>query len=638
MCVCDCYHRMTDHIFSALERGQNVVVEAAPGTGKTHLLTTLCTQTPPTLACLLLAYNAELASATRSLLPEHAECMTFHSLCARCLAPTRDDHDMLDAVTKADAGQVCPQNVPDVRRVFIDEAQDVRPLYVRLLRVCGLLRDNVRLVVVGDRNQLIYDFDDDFPASLTTLCETETVFSAPSPWMRTKLDTSYRVSQPMAMLVNHMFDSSIVSANPTHRDALVDVRSPRSMFKLATLLDDVVCEERSVLLLVSHKKNNAALKALLNDWSRAGIRMRVHGMHDESDEDMEAGVCCGTFWSAKGLQHETVVVLLPDRAAPNPTYVALTRSCRRLVVVLDPKAPHSAFCHAVYRHPDAVKIYDECTARVLQLGCSEDREHSLQKRTWSARNDTSLGRNMDFYHPSRTDVITGCTMENGAVDEDVHERSLFMDASWKTDVAVRMVLVLAECKATGRVRHMEDIFCPTRLDNEQTSEAIRYGLVSRWIRRHVPDDALLAPDLRVMALKAYERLQTSTDMVDMTDVVLLSLSILAWDDFDHLMRGRLPVHLSTYSPLIRNVLWGVRTLHSHESYSYDTRLVDGSAHCRVHANDPVSHCVLVEWERTAAGDAAAAVRAGMHPKGVCRVLELARGVVRTVTAHSRFHD
>lgn len=626
---------MTRDLLASLDRGHNVVVEAAPGTGKTRLLTTVCRQTPSSLPCLLLAYNAELAAATRPLLPDHADCMTFHALCARCLAPTRDDHDMLDAVTKAEAGQLCPRNVPVVRRVLIDEAQDVRPLYVRLLRACGLLRDDVRLVVVGDRNQLIYDFDEEFPASLATLCETETVFFDQTPWRRSRLDTSYRVSQPMATLVNHMFGSSIVSANPTHGDATVDVRSPRSMFKLATLLEDVVREERSILLLVSHKKNNAALKTLLNDWSRGGVRVRVHGMHDPLDEE-EEGVCCGTFWSAKGLTHEAVVVLLPDRAAPNPTYVALTRSCRRLVVVLDPKAPHAAFCHAVHRHPEAVEIHDEWTAKALQLGCTEDPDESLQKRTWSStRNDTSLGRNMDFHLPPRADVVSGCTVTYDDADD---EEFVPPDASqWKTEVAVRMVLVLAECKATGRVRHVEDIFSPTRLDNEQDAEAIRHGLVSRWIRRHVPDDALLAHDLRTATSAAYDRLKTSADTADVTDVVLLSLSILAWDDFDHLMRGRLPVHASTYAPLARHVLWGVRTLRSHEAYSYDTRLVDGSTHCRVHANDPASHCVLVEWERTTAGDAAAAVRAGMHPKGVCRVLELARGVVRTVTAHSRFH-
>ena len=44
--------------------------------------------------------------------------------------------------------------------LLIDEAQDVRDLYVRLLRCLGLVRDDVVLLVAGDRNQLVYDFDD----------------------------------------------------------------------------------------------------------------------------------------------------------------------------------------------------------------------------------------------------------------------------------------------------------------------------------------------------------------------------------------------------------------------------------------------------------------------------------------------
>ena len=43
--------------------------------------------------------------------------------------------------------------------VLVDEAQDVRGLYVRLLRVLGLVTERKILVVAGDRKQLVYTFD-----------------------------------------------------------------------------------------------------------------------------------------------------------------------------------------------------------------------------------------------------------------------------------------------------------------------------------------------------------------------------------------------------------------------------------------------------------------------------------------------
>lgn len=53
----------------------------------------------------------------------------------------RDDAQLEAAVLAAEAGSLTPRDVPQVTRVCIDEAQDVRPLYTRLLRVLGLAAD-----------------------------------------------------------------------------------------------------------------------------------------------------------------------------------------------------------------------------------------------------------------------------------------------------------------------------------------------------------------------------------------------------------------------------------------------------------------------------------------------------------------
>lgn len=81
---------------------------------------------------LILAYNAQLAA----LMSEHAACMTFHALCSRCLSPARDDAQMEEAVRRAEAGELAPVDVPQVEQILVDEAQDVRLLYVRLMYTC----------------------------------------------------------------------------------------------------------------------------------------------------------------------------------------------------------------------------------------------------------------------------------------------------------------------------------------------------------------------------------------------------------------------------------------------------------------------------------------------------------------------
>ena len=58
--------------------------------------------------------------------------------------------------------------------------------------------------------------------------------------------------------------------------------------------------------------------------------VHVHGVDDVDAADVH--VQCATYWSAKGLQASTVVVLLPGAAPRNPTYVALTRASHRLEI------------------------------------------------------------------------------------------------------------------------------------------------------------------------------------------------------------------------------------------------------------------------------------------------------------------
>ena len=101
----------------------------------------------------------------------------------------------------------------------------------------------------------------------------------------------------------------------------------------------------------------------------------MHGVDEEQD-----GVECGTFWSCKGLERETVVVLLPGRAARNPTYVALTRASKRLVLVLDPRDPHPLVCKTIVHDSRNFTILDRHTRDVVGRGFERDTFGALSPR------------------------------------------------------------------------------------------------------------------------------------------------------------------------------------------------------------------------------------------------------------------
>ena len=612
-------------VLEALSRSRHarVAVEAVPGAGKTHLLLRACRGR----RALLLAYNAQLAAEVEAALARDPDnqstCVTFHALCGKCLAPARDDAQLEDAVMRAERGELVAQNVPPVDLVLVDEAQDVRTLYVRLLNALGLVRCDVSLVVAGDRHQLVYDFDDEFPATLDTLLHPGAAMGG--VWERAVLNTSHRLTAQMATLVNSVFGSKIEA---TRDGPPVEVRAPKSAFALHQALRDLFEEKGGglgdTLLLVDRKRGNRPLRVLLNALSRDGHALHVHGVDDEHAPSN--AIRCATFWSAKGLECDTAIVLLPACAPHNPTYVALTRARRRLVVVLDPREPHAAVSAAVLQDPNAYYIGGATAYRAVEAGASQDVQRSLARATFESRPGALC--NLDRWEPRRTAMrnrISTRIIHNPDVQEDpplvVAGRAHDVGA-----VALQTALVIVEHLATGRVRAFEDVLHPTRLDRDKADHAVRAGFTGRWVPRFVSDDDLLADDLRAQAKSAYLARPFTP-----ARAAVVALAILSWDGFDHVMRQMLPVSEWTHHPAIqRAVDFALEFLPSRrEVVEYDVRISRSDAHVRVHAVTP-SECYHVVWNKSSSDEAAAAVRAAAHPQRRCHLVDLWDGTVTVV--------
>lgn len=563
-----------------------LVLEAVPGAGKTHRLLQECVDR----TTLFLAYNAQLALTLRRKAPADCLVLTFHALCARCLGPARDDAQLEDAVRGAVEGTLVPHDVPVVDRVLVDEAQDVRPLYVRLLCILGLTKD---LVVAGDRNQLLYDFDPRHPASLEALDAPEGVFGG-GPWTREILTQSHRLTVPIAAFVGALFDVPLTSSHSAESALPVEVRAPRSSFALFALLQDVL-HDPDVLLIVDRKRNHRPLRALLNDMSRNGWTVRVHGIdHIDTNDD---ALQVATYWSAKGLECDTAVVLLPGRAARNATYVALTRARRRLIVVLDPTEPHAAVCDACARcsveHVQVVGHACKVLSQGLSLGTVTT---SLTRREWSVATPPKVTISEHVESDPLVVTVRGRTQEAG-------------------HVVATMARVVSEFRKHRRVQAMEDVLRPVRLDKEQRAEAMRAGVVARIVPRGLPESDMLAADLRVQAEQAYATMRT------LEDVALVALAMSAWDGFDHVMRQLCPVSEWVHEDRVRDAIDAMSAVLDAERHhvEFDVPL---DARLRAHAWTPEA-CYHVAWSMDV--DTIAELCA-QHPRKRCRVVS-PRGVV-----------
>lgn len=84
-------HKPTDEqqaVIDAYTSGNNLVVEAVAGAGKTTTLKMAAAATPDR-GCLYVAYNKDLAKDAKKAMPSHVECRTSHSL---AYAVTSDGH------------------------------------------------------------------------------------------------------------------------------------------------------------------------------------------------------------------------------------------------------------------------------------------------------------------------------------------------------------------------------------------------------------------------------------------------------------------------------------------------------------------------------------------------------------------
>ena len=611
---------MLQNVTRAIDSGyKRVVLEAVPGAGKSHLLRSLSRGHKT----LILAYNAFLASETIRLLDEERDvttvCVTFHALCGRYIDIARDDFQLEQIVSDVENGTRTISVYPSFERVLIDEAQDVRPLYIRLLRVLHLLTPDVTLVVVGDRLQLVYDFDEDFPASLDVLTNPPRAV-LPGAWTRIVTNETRRLTRPMCALINGMFGSNIYTDREGPK---VEVRCPKSAFGMYDILSDIV---DPFLLLVDRRRNNAPLRELLNRFSRNGVDVRVHGV-DTGESASDEHVRCATFWSAKGVQASTVVVLLPGSVARNPTYVALTRSCQRLVVVLDPKEPHAAFCDCVVSHPSHFELVGPETNRVVQRGCHGDTTASMEQRPRLQRSVVAL----DNTEPRTSAVKAACGItEHGETNREVPEAE---EETTNTFVISQMARTWAECDITKRCRAMEGILQPTRKDPSVRDAAIANGFVGRSISPFQVE--ILSKDLFVMASRAYTTLLSASDQTNVSWVPLfrVAAAVLTWDTFEYIMRRHV---VPSFEQHMSRVEWTRDVLRRDEGgdLTFDTRLVQKiegrTFHARAHASSSV--CAYhVEWDASSTEIGLASVRALLHPARVCRLLILNSMKVLTVT-------
>ena len=530
--------------------GSNVKVTAVPGAGKSRVLLEACKSLRGGKA-LLLSYNRELCDATKVRIDalgisDSISCHTFHGLATYCLMPAQDDAALFDAIEMAERGDLPIKNKLVVSAILLDEAQDFRPSFVRLLNLVVDSPLDVQYMVVGDPNQMLYTYDREDPANLTYITTPEAHFQSSRGWESFEFSQTHRLTPPMAKVISEMFDRTVTCAacNISTSSPPLPVKViSADLWRSGPMIVELIRNERveDVVILVPSKTNNGPLRATLNFLSRAGYRIYLHGFDGHDARVRKGKLCVGTWHSSKGTEKKLAIVFgLSNASATNPSYVAMSRAWYRLVIVQDERNPHIGL-QTILADSIARGDVDACSKTVALMRSppivplrSIFDIGSAKTYSLDTLRVNGTARWMRAYMKVEKLPMTDCDMRTVEDEEgDVMTCSdLYEDVSVIYTLACCMAV---EYKRTGKVRLLDDIISPLRLTKHRQDVAIASGHHSRFVSPNIAPASLLCAEM-------YNILDGYRDMMEVPPIYWCKMASFArcWNDYHHTGRQLQP--------------------------------------------------------------------------------------------------
>jgi len=346
------------NIIDVTGEGNNIVVDAVAGTGKTTTILEISKK----YSCqkvIQITYNKALKNEVREKVKnvniENLTIHTYHSL-AVCYYNCKAHVD--NEIKKIVENKMEPnKKIPTFDIVVIDEAQDMTLLYFKL--VAKFIKDMgspVQLLVLGDYMQGLYEFkgSDIRFLTLAELIWKEHPLLNTEKFQKCTMKMSYRITNQISSFVNN-----VMLGEPRMEACRDDVkvqyiRNSRYNIErivcaeINKLFDEGVKPSDIFILGPSVKGERSNIRRLENLLVEKNIPVHVP-MLENSDIDqriIDGKIVFSTLHSVKGRQRKYVFLVgfdnsyfkyyarnLPRNICPSTLYVACTRSLNGLYVL-----------------------------------------------------------------------------------------------------------------------------------------------------------------------------------------------------------------------------------------------------------------------------------------------------------------
>ena len=351
-------------ILDHVAEGKHVVVNAVAGSGKSTTILSVA-HAFPQKRILQITYNSmlrhEMKEKVQQAQLDNLDVHTFHSLAVKYYVPSaHTDTELRHIIHHRLPLAVHPPKSWNI--LVLDEAQDMSFLYYHF--ICLFLEnlgENAprQLMVLGDHQQCLYQFKG---ADARFLTQAARIWTSPEEkpqkfkgeMVACSLQTSYRITAPMAEFVNRAMLGHDRMLAPREGEPVVYIRNSRHniekmvVYIIQQLLEQGHLPSDIFILSGSVKGLNSHIRKMENALCERGIPCHIPTIEqDKLDERViEGKVVFSTFHCVKGRQRKFVFVVGFDhnyflhmahgqdsRVCPNTLYVGCTRAMERLYLL-----------------------------------------------------------------------------------------------------------------------------------------------------------------------------------------------------------------------------------------------------------------------------------------------------------------
>jgi hypothetical protein len=336
-------------IINTIKQNKNVICDAVAGSGKTTTVLELA-KALPEKSILQITYNSMLRHEVKDKAKniKNLKIHSYHSLYV--------NYYNNDAHTDNIINNIIDKNNPPIKElpkfdiVVIDEVQDMTILFFSAIqKFVNDLQKNVQYLILGDKNQAVYDFkgaDNRFLTLAKELYPNSVVLP---------LSQSFRVTRPVANFVNHVLlgeyrikslkkgsnvNYLICNTFKIYKYLIIKIKE---FFNAGYKPDDIF-----VLCPSFKSKKLNPVKLLENELTKSNILCHISSDKKLDDTIIKNKVVFTTFHQSKGRERKIVIVYnfdssyfdffnktAPKNKCPASIYVAITRASEHLFLLED---------------------------------------------------------------------------------------------------------------------------------------------------------------------------------------------------------------------------------------------------------------------------------------------------------------